>query len=184
MAALISDVLNFWFEEIEPKQWYVKDAAFDEAVRVRFGDAVEQAGHGELDFWKDSAIGCLALCILLDQFTRNIYRGTPKAFAFDEKAREVARHAYNTGLDMDEAITPQMRTFLYLPFEHHENIGDQDLCVKLAKERVGLEGFIDYAEKHRVIIERFGRFPHRNAILGRESTAEEAEFLAQPGSGF
>ena len=184
MIVLISDVLEFWFEEVEPKQWYVKDAAFDQTIRARFGDAVEQAGRGELDFWKDSAAGCLGLCILLDQFTRNIFRDTPKAFAFDEKAREIARHAYLNGLDMDGAITPQMRTFLYLPFEHHEDMDDQNLCVKLAKERIGLEGFIDYAEKHRVIIERFGRFPHRNAILGRENTAEEAEFLTQPGSGF
>ena len=184
MAVTINDVLKFWFEESEHKHWFAKDPAFDQTIRERFGEAVELAGQGELDIWLDSAEGCLALCILLDQFTRNIFRDTPKAFAFDEKARVVARHAFNKGFDMDASITPDKRRFLYLPYEHHEDIDDQNLCVKLAKERVGLDGFLDFALRHQIIIERFGRFPHRNAILGRESTEEEIEFLKQPGSGF
>lgn len=184
MTVTIDQILQFWFEEVEPRQWYVKDEAFDDSIRQQFEATVQLAQQSALDNWMDSATGCLALCILLDQFSRNIYRDSPQAFASDDKARTVARHALTHQFDLADGIGPLQRRFLYLPFEHHENIDSQDLCVRLATERVCDDDFTDYAERHRQIITRFGRFPHRNAVLGRENTAEELEYLSQPGAGF
>jgi uncharacterized protein (DUF924 family) len=178
------DVLRFWFEEADRAEWYGKNDAFDELIRRRFGEAYEKAATGEYDDWRASGTGCVALCILLDQFPRNLFRGSAKAFATDHLALAIARRAVKRGLDRDARLTDDQLCFLYMPFQHSENIEDQRLCVRLANERIINHGFRRYAEQHFRIIERFGRFPHRNAILGRPSTREELDFLTEPGSSF
>jgi uncharacterized protein (DUF924 family) len=177
MAA--AELLEFWFKRA-PKDWFAKNPAFDEEIRTRFLGLYEQGARGGLERWKDSARGCLALVVLLDQFPRNMFRDTPRAFAADPLALDAARHAVASGYDRD--LRPAERMFLYLPFEHSESLADQERCCELMKP-LGAEQ-LDWALKHREIIGRFGRFPHRNAILGRASTPEEIEFLKQPGSGF
>jgi uncharacterized protein (DUF924 family) len=182
------DVLAFWFRGDNGafrEQWFKKDAAFDAAIRERFGLAVEAARDGALDSWAATADGALALVILLDQFPRNIHRGSHLAFAGDAHARHIARAAIAAG--MEAGLTRVQRCFLYLPFEHSEEAEDQDLSVRLfatVADDPQMPTVLDYAERHREVIRRFGRFPHRNAALGRESTAEETTWLAQPGSGF
>lgn len=188
-------ILDFWFDRpgfaaagkpLQPRpQWFEKNDAFDAAVRERFGEAVEAALVGGMVDWEAQAESALALLILLDQFPRNIYRGTPKAFAGDERARAVAHKAVGRGLDIK--VPPVMRQFFYMPFEHSELASDQDLSVllftALEKELPGFDLLL-WAERHRAVIAQFDRFPHRNAILGRDSTPEEVEFLKQPGSSF
>lgn len=176
------DVLDFWFKESTAQQHWKKDSAFDDLIRSRFGDAVADAREGRLDDWMQSGQGALALLILLDQFPRNIFRGKSEAFASDAKAREVTRHAIAKGFDLE---TPKdARLFFYLPFEHSENLDDQNLAVKYFGERIdtdpGRESNYSYALEHREVIRRFGRFPGRNEALRRESTPEEQEFLAGP----
>lgn len=176
------DILDFWFKENERSAWFKKDAAFDDAIRTRFGDAVAAAREGKLDAWMTDGQGTLALLLLLDQFPRNIFRGKPDAFASDARAREVTRHAIAKGFDLE---TPKnARVFFYLPFEHSENIDDQDLAVKYFSERIDTdpdpESNYNYALQHREVIRRFGRFPGRNEALRRESTAEEREYLSGP----
>ena len=185
-------ILDFWFEgdrHAFRERWFKPDPAFDAEIRARFSPALGPAMAGTLDGWAASPAGALALCILLDQFPRNLHRGTPGAFAADAKAREVARAAVLRDRH-DLALTPTERSFLYLPFEHSEAMADQDLAVALFE---GLRddpvhrapgGTIDYAWRHWRVIRRFGRFPHRNAVLGRDSTPAEATYLTQPGSGF
>lgn len=188
-------ILDFWFdrpgfaaagEPLKPRpQWWEKNDAFDALIRERFGDAVETALAGGLADWEVQAESALALIILLDQFPRNIFRGTPKAFAGDERARAVAHKAVGRGLDIK--VPPVMRQFFYMPFQHSELLSDQDLSIllftALEKELPGCD-LLHWAERHRAIIAQFDRFPHRNAILGRQSTPEEVEFLKQPGSSF
>lgn len=190
-----AEILDFWFdrpgfaargEPLAPRKcWWRKDAAYDAEIRARFGAAVETALQGGHAGWADTAEGALALLILLDQFPRNIFRGTPRAFAGDARARGVAREAVGRGYDI--VVAPAMRQFFYMPFQHSENLDDQEfgmlLFAALDKELPG-EDVLDHAERHRVIIAQFGRFPHRNATLGRPSTPEETEFLKQPGSSF
>jgi len=152
-------------------------------VRDRFLPTYRLAADGVCDLWRDEAQGCLALCIVLDQFPRNMFRGQPESFASDPKALLVAKHALARGFD--QTLPPQQRRFLYLPFEHSEEPTDQTRAVGLfqsmqAEDPLGY----DYALRHQAVIERFGRFPHRNAILGRKNTSEEDEYLAQPGAGF
>lgn len=168
-----------------------KSEATDKEIRNRFLSYVVAAGAGELDEWRESASGRLALILLLDQFTRNIYRDTPEAFARDERARELCVSGLAEGAD--QALRPIERVFFYLPLEHSEDIEDQDRCVALFQQlaedvpahwKPAFDGFIDFAIRHQAIIQQFGRFPHRNAILGRESTPEETGFLAGPGSSF
>lgn len=184
-------VLDFWFAGDRTslqRRWFERNDAFDSACG-RFGALLDQAGAGALDDWAGTPQGALALCLLLDQFPRNLRRGSPTAFALDPKAREVARQAVlRDGLD--RALTPTERCFLYLPFEHSEAMADQDLSVALFE---GLRddpihrapgSSIDYAWRHRAVIARFGRFPHRNAVLGRASTPAEQAYLAEPGAGF
>jgi uncharacterized protein (DUF924 family) len=181
-------VLDFWFGG-EPgpsrREWFVKDPAFDEDIRTRFGELHARAVRRELDGWRAQPRPMLALVILLDQFSRNLFRGDARSFAGDAYALELAREAVARG--DDQALRPVERQFLYLPFEHSEDLADQDRAIELMRP---LDGFpetkdvSEWAVKHRVIIERFGRFPHRNAALGRESTAEERDFLSRPGSGF
>ena len=186
------EVLDFWFgREGEEgygefrEAWFTKDPEFDREIRDRFDSVYEEAAAGRLDHWKDEARSCLALIILLDQFPRNMFRGGPKTYATDEKAREAARHAVERAYDRE--LPPYGRLFVYLPFEHSENLEDQRLSVELFRglaAEVGSEELLGYAARHMEIIERFGRFPHRNEILGRATTREEAEFLREPDSSF
>jgi uncharacterized protein (DUF924 family) len=177
----IQAVIGYWFAPGQQDRWFAADPGFDGEIRARFLPLVERAAAGELGAWAGSAEGSLALCLLLDQFPRNIWRGTARAFACDRLARDVARAALAAGHDRD--LPPDRRPFLYLPFEHSEDLADQDRCVELMRQ-LGDPQMLDYAQRHRDIVARFGRFPHRNAILGRPSRAEETHFLQQPGSSF
>jgi uncharacterized protein (DUF924 family) len=188
---MIDEILGFWFQG-DPhafrQAWFKRDDAFDAEIRKRFGTLLAPAREGAHDAWATTPHGALALSILLDQFPRNLHRGTAEAFACDPHARAIARDAV-LARRQDLALTPTQRVFLYLPFEHSEAMADQDLSVALfeglrdraADAKPG--GVIDYAWRHRAVIARFGRFPHRNAVLGRESTSAEAAYLAA-GGGF
>lgn len=171
-----ADVLDFW-RTAGPAKWFCKDAAFDDEFRARFLSTHEAACRGELDGWAQDAPGALALLILLDQFPRNAFRGTPRMFASDERAREIARQALHRGFDTQ--ADAQLRNFFYLPFMHSEQLADQDLAVELTR-KLG-DDALRHAGIHRDIIERFGRFPHRNALLGRATTPEEQRFLDDGG---
>jgi uncharacterized protein (DUF924 family) len=195
-AALPADaeaLLDFWFGAptssgygSNRSEWFRKDPAFDASIRDRFGPLIERALRGELEDWAGTSRGALAQVIVLDQFTRNVFRDTPRAFAGDARALQAARAM--VGSRQDEALPPFERTFAYLPFEHAEGLAMQQESVRLYARLAALDpgqaSGLDYAQRHRVIIERFGRFPHRNAVLGRQSTPEEIEFLKTPGSGF
>jgi uncharacterized protein (DUF924 family) len=172
-----STVVAFW-QAAGPGKWFAKDAAFDAEIRARFLTAHEAAAAGRLAAWEESAEGALALLILLDQFPRNMFRGTPRAFATDALARAVADRAITHGFD--SAVDETLRTFFYLPFMHSERLVDQERSVALYANAGGEDGR-KYAELHADIIRRFGRFPHRNAILHRETTAEERAFLDSGG---
>jgi uncharacterized protein (DUF924 family) len=179
---MIRQVLDFWFQEAGPAKWFGGGPEFDMLVAERLGGLHEQAASGALDGWAATAEGGLALCILLDQVPRNIFRGTPRAFASDGKALALARDLVARGLDL--ALPDDDRTFIYLPFEHAESLDDQRQSVRLFASRTLNPTFLDYACKHLVVIAEFGRFPHRNAILGRASTPAELDYLARPGAGF
>ena len=191
------DVLTFWFGPpgspplANAKRWFERDAAFDAEIAERFGELVRRAGSGELEAWRDTPTGALALVILLDQFSRNLHRDSPLAFANDPTARDVAKDVRARRLD--RALAPVERAFLYLPYEHAEDPALQEESVaryaELAAEAPPelAEHFretLDYARRHRDVIARFGRFPHRNRVLGRASTPAEIEFLKEPGSSF
>lgn len=172
-------------------QWFSKNDAFDAALRTRFGATIAAARAGRLDGWAESAEGRLALLIVLDQFTRNAFRGQPESFAGDAQALALAQAGIARG--HDQAVPPLARIFCYLPLEHAEDAAQQARSVALfealcaapgAEPRAFFDGTLDYAHKHQDVIARFGRFPHRNAILGRASTAQEQAYLAQPGAGF
>jgi uncharacterized protein (DUF924 family) len=187
MDALAADILDFWLGsgDAERDVWFRKDSAFDATIRERFGSAVDAAIGGAFGTWIDEPRGALALVLLLDQFTRNIYRDTPQAFAGDKRALSIAQRA--VAARHDEALKPHERIFLYLPFEHSEEREVQEQSIALftrLRDETGLGGQLEWAEKHAAIIRRFGRYPHRNAILGRVSTPEEIAFLAGPGSRF
>jgi uncharacterized protein (DUF924 family) len=172
-----AEVLDFWFQR-DRKAWFAKDERFDAEIRARFLPLYERAAAGGLPDWLEEPRRCLALVIVLDQFPRNLFRGSARAFAADPLAREAARTIVDRGWDRE--YSPDERTFAYLPFEHSESIEDQERSLILFK---GGENF-EWARKHYDIVRRFGRFPHRNAALGRASTLEEEEFLKQQGSGF
>ena len=185
-----SDVLDFWFGppeahgQVRP-EWFRKDEKFDAEIWRRFGALHAAAAIGELEAWRAQPRSMLALVIVLDQFSRNLYRGDARAFAQDAQALSCARAAMARG--DDASLLPVERQFLYLPFEHSEDLADQDRAVALMRELEPFEstrGLVEWAQRHRAIIHRFGRFPHRNAVLARVSTGAEAEFLKQPGSGF
>ncbi len=190
--ARVEEILDFWFGAPQSADygkerlfWFTKNPEFDEELGDRFLADYEQAARGELDYLQDSPLGCLALVLLLDQFGRNIFRGTPQSFATDAKALSVAKSAVNRKCDC--ALLPVQRWFIYLPFEHSENLADQERSVELfstLSNDPASANTIDYALRHKAVIERFGRFPHRNKILGRTNTPAEAEFLTQPGSSF
>jgi uncharacterized protein (DUF924 family) len=180
------DILTFWFAGDPSAQrtvWFEKDAAFDAAC-TNLAAARDAATAGEFDHWADTPRGGLALLILLDQLSRNLYRGTAETFAADARARAIARDLIARGFD--QALTPVERMFVYLPFEHSEDLADQDLSVRLfeALDAISGEQTPDHAIRHRDVIRRFGRFPHRNAALGRVSSADEEAYLAEPGAGF
>ena len=184
------EVLDFWFgREGDPgyggfrEEWFTKNPEFDAEVRARFEDLYEEAAAGKLDGWSEDARSCLALVILLDQFPRNMFRGDPRSYATDRKAQETAEYAVDHALDRE--LPEFQRTFLYMPFMHSEDPVHQRRSVELFRRLGGKETDSSYyAVRHMEIIERFGRFPHRNEILGRQTTPEEAEFLTQPGSSF
>jgi uncharacterized protein (DUF924 family) len=182
------DVLAFWFgapPHTERGAWFRKDAAFDAAIRERFGDALARGLAGAFGEWCGEPRGALARVVLLDQFTRNAFRDTPRAFAGDARALATADDAIRRGFDA--SLDRYERWFLYIPYEHSEDLAMQrralELFGALARDE-RLDGPLRYAKRHAEIIERFGRFPHRNAILGRESTPEEIAFLREPGSSF
>ena len=176
-----ADILRFWFDEIEPAQWWRADPAFDAQVRERFGEVLRAATAGELHGWRATPEGRLAEVIVLDQFSRNIHRGTPGAFAADPMALGLAQEAVAGG--HDQALPVPRRAFLYMPYMHSESRAIHVLSEQLFSTP-GLEKNHESGLRHRAIVERFGRYPHRNAVLGRASTAEELAFLQQPGSSF
>jgi uncharacterized protein (DUF924 family) len=185
-----ADVLLFWFGDASErgksqKRWFDKNAAFDREVRERFFPLYEHAAAGRMSSLKEHPLDCLALIIVLDQLPRNMFRGTPSAFATDALAVDAARHAVDRRFD--RKMHPVERMFTYLPFEHSELLADQERACELTQALDAFEETKDayrYAVLHREIIRRFGRFPHRNAILGRASTPDEIEFLKGPGSSF
>lgn len=174
-------VLHFWFETLRPEDWYRSDEGLDDFVREKMGALHDLAEQGALEHWQETPEGALALIILLDQVPRNIHRNTTRAFASDDKARAVLAAALEGGLD--KRLTRRKQVFMYLPLMHCEDMAGQEQSVRLFTA-LGKERNLDYAIRHRDVIRRYGRFPHRNAILGRESTALEQEYLDQPGAGF
>ncbi len=192
MPSSPNEILDFWFGREDEENygefreaWFKKDEAFDNEVRNRFLDDYEQAARGDYDEWQGQPESCLALVIVLDQFPRNLFRGDPKTHVTDDKALAISREAVQKRLDKE--LPPFQRHFLYMPFMHSEDVEDQhrsvELFQNLAAENNGPD-VTEFAKEHRDIVDRFGRFPHRNALLGRETTPEEAEFLEQSGSSF
>jgi uncharacterized protein (DUF924 family) len=179
--ASTDDVLQFWFGELTPEKWWRKDPALDRRIADRFGPTLAAASRCELFAWRATARGRLAEVIVLDQFSRNVHRDTAAAFSNDALALALAQEAVARGCDRE--LPPAERAFLYLPWMHSESplIHEEALHLFAAP---GLEKNLDFEHKHKAIIDRFGRYPHRNAILDRPSTAEELEFLKQPGSSF
>jgi uncharacterized protein (DUF924 family) len=176
------DVRAFWFEDLEPADWFKKSDATDARIASRYLTLYKSLSEMPVDaLAASSPVEVLAAVIVLDQFPRNLFRGDPLSFATDAKALAIAKVAIDGGLDQDLSVS--QRVFLYLPFEHSEDMADQDRSVELISA-LGDEGYTQYALAHRDVISRFGRFPHRNAVLGRTSTDEEQEYLATPGSGF
>ncbi len=175
------DILSFWFTEISSSQWWVKDTNFDDLIANRFLALHEQANKCELFEWRKSAKGRLAEIIVLDQFSRNIFRDTPKAFSSDPLALALSQEAISLGKHNE--LNEIERSFMYMPYMHSESLSIHDTALDLFKAN-GIQSTIDFEMKHREIIAKFGRYPHRNSILNRVSSSEEIEFLKQPGSAF
>lgn len=173
------EITRFWFEEIAPKQWWARDAAFDETVAARFGATHAAARQCELYTWREQPNGRLAEVLVLDQFSRNIYRHDPRSFACDPIALCLAQEAVRSGAD--QGLPRERRAFLYMPFMHSESAVIHEWAIKLFAA-LGMESNLDSERRHKAIIDRFGRYPHRNRILGRTSTPEELDFLARGGS--
>lgn len=186
------EIMEFWFGDTTEfrQEWFQKNPEFDEKIRQKFGEDLEAAIRGEYDDWAKTPEGRMALIILLDQFSRNLFRGSPRSFGQDDKALELTLEGIELGHDLK--VPPIQRTFFYLPLEHSEELEMQNLALKKYGELLEAQGeedyvakqSLEYARRHHVIIERFGRFPHRNEVLGRESTPEELHFLTQPNSSF
>jgi uncharacterized protein (DUF924 family) len=174
-------ILAFWFEEITPKQWWAQSTEFDRQVESRFGEVHAAAARCELYGWRETANGRLAEVIVLDQFARNIFRGQPRAFSCDPLALALAQEAVAAKADLE--LDPAHRAFLYMPYMHSESAAIHTLAISLFNQP-GMEGNLDFERRHKEIIDRFGRYPHRNAIVERASTPEEIEFLKTPGSSF
>ena len=179
--AQIEEVLKFWFDDLSPDDWFEAGEAVDKHIRERFRELHEALREQVPETWRSSARGCLAAVIVLDQFPRNMYRGTSRAFAADGAALSLAKEALALGFDRELPIDE--RKFLYMPFEHSENPAEQARSIELFGTLEN-ELDLDYARRHKEIIDRFGRFPHRNAALGRTSSPEEIEFIKEPGSSF
>lgn len=177
----VQEVLAFWFDELAPRQWFTKDEALDRLIASRFSLLLEAARNGELWQWRRSALGRLAEILVLDQFSRNIHRDTPAAFAQDPLALVLAQEAVTNGAD--RYLDTSHKPFLYMPYMHSESLLIHDEALRLF-DQPGLEENLRFERRHRDIIARFGRYPHRNAILGRGSTPEEIAFLQEPGSSF
>ncbi|WAJ70470.1 DUF924 family protein [Catenovulum adriaticum] len=175
------DVIKFWFEEINQSSWFAKSDEFDLQLKKRFLALHDRAVNCELYQWRDSALGCLAEIIVLDQFSRNIYRDKPQSFAYDSLALALAQSAINRGFDNE--LTPEQRSFMYMPYMHSESPFIHKVAVELYT-KLGIEKNLHFELKHKAIIDRFGRYPHRNKILGRVSAPEEQSFLKTPDSGF
>jgi len=173
-------VIDFWFKEIDSKKWWVKDDAFDQQLREKFGEVHSAAVKCELFHWRENAPGRLAEVIVLDQFSRNMFRGSPLSFTADPLALALAQEAIRIGADKE--LSEDQRSFLYMPFMHSESAAIHNVAVQLFSQPDG--NTMEYELKHKAIIDRFGRYPHRNEVLGRESTEEELEFLKQPNSSF
>jgi uncharacterized protein (DUF924 family) len=169
-----AQILRFWFDELKPEAWFRKDESVDAAIRERFGALYEQLAQIRAQQIA-TPLESIAAVIALDQFPRNMFRGSPRAFATDALALSIAEHAIAAGFDVQ--LTPQQRLFLYMPFQHAEDRAVQARSIELFA-RLGLAENLDYAHRHKEVIDRFGRFPHRNEVLGRESTAAEREFVA------
>ena len=174
-------IIDFWFKEIEPKFWWKKNSDFDRLIADRFLDIHNAATKCELYVWRAGSLGRLAEVIVLDQFSRNIYRGTPLSFAYDPLALALAQEAINAKANL--SLVPDQKAFLYLPFMHSESSAIHEIAMELFKEP-GLESNLEFEIRHKAIIDRFGRFPHRNEILGRQSTEDEISFLKEAGSSF
>ena len=175
------EIINFWFEKIEPESWWKKDEAFDQDIHERFSDVYQQAAKCELFEWRQDALGWLAEIIVLDQFPRNMFRDSPQAFATDNMAVILVQEAVAN--QVDNELTPTQKSFLYMPLMHSESALIHETAMELYSQP-GLEFNLDFEKKHKAIIDRFGRYPHRNAILGRTSTEEEVAFLKGPESSF
>ena len=176
-----ADILDFWFKEITPKQWWARSDEFDQLIASRYGALLRSAARCELHAWRATAVGRLAEIIVLDQFSRNIHRDLPEAFANDALALALAQTAVAIGADRE--LDSAQRAFLYMPYMHSESPMIHTLAVELFSQP-GMESNLDFELRHKAIIDRFGRYPHRNALLGRRFTAEEVEFLKTPGSSF
>jgi len=174
-------VLEFWFHEISPSQWWKVDPAFDDLIAKRFGDVHRQAAQAELFEWRSEPAGRLAEVIVLDQFSRNLYRGERRAFASDVLALALAQEAIAVAADL--ALPDAQRVFVYMPFMHSESKRIHEVAEELFRERAPKDNY-EFELRHKAIIARFGRYPHRNVVLERESTAEELAFLREPGSSF
>ncbi len=181
MTITYQDVLDFWFDELTPNDWFTGGEKIDALINDRFSDLHQTAIQGELFEWRQNAQGRLAEIIVLDQFSRNIGRNSPAAFSADPMALALAQEAVAGGFD--HQLSQQQKSFLYMPYMHSESLVIHEQAVELFSQ-TGLENNLDFEFKHKVIIERFGRYPHRNEVLGRISTPEEIEFLQQPGSSF
>ena len=200
MSDRIEDVLDFWFGELNDlgcaspehrKRWWTKSDAFDEAIKAHFLNDYEAVAAGDCETWRSTARGTLAYIIVLDQFSRNMFRGTPNMFVADELAREACSEGLDAGFDAE--LEFDERVFFYLPLEHSESMEDHHRCIELFKDllerapeplEADAKNYLDFAKSHEAIVKRFGRYPHRNETLGRASTPEETKFLKEPGSSF
>ena len=168
------EIIDFWFADDVRKLWFNSTAEFDRLLCERFEELLKQAARGELDHWMESAEGCLALVIILDQFPLNMFRGSAQSFATEARSRDVARVAIAKGFD--QLLAAEQQAFFYMPFQHSEDLADQEMALELFA-RPGMESHLRFARHHHGIVETYGRFPHRNAVLGRASTAAEIEYL-------
>lgn len=178
---MYQDILDFWFVDLEPSQWWVKNEQLDQLIISRYAELHRQASQCELYEWRVTAKGRLAEILVLDQFSRNMYRNSAQCFACDALALALSQEAITA--KADKQLTAVQRSFLYMPFMHSESLKMHDIAVQLFQEN-GIQANVDFELKHKAIIDQFGRYPHRNKILGRKSTSEELQFLQQSGSGF
>lgn len=178
---MYQQIIAFWFSEIDKAKWFAKVKKFDQEIRTRFSDVHAKAGKCELWTWRCEPLGSLAEIIVLDQFSRNMYRDMPQSFIHDPLALALAQNAISKGFDYE--LTAEQRSFMYMPFMHSESLPIHQEALRLFKE-LDLKANLNSERKHKAIIERFGRYPHRNKILGRSSTPQEQAFLSTPGAGF